>query len=739
MFKRFKSVLKSLWPLLIILGVYLLLVALFSYMTPPFEGPDEPQHFAYVEWLVDHNDFPPQGRASWETPVQQESSQPPLYYLLASIPARLVGIDNPRAQYRPNPHPFLGFPLLYPDNDNRAVHFPEDASPLRGGWLALYLSRGVTAVFGLLLIISVYGLARQVVPSQRPVAVTAALFVATIPQVVYLSGLVSNDIPVAAMSTLLLWMLARMVRKETGILLALGIGIIFGLAVLLKVSALLMAIPISLALLWLALFRQRSWRQIILTSVLIGLGALISAGWWFVRSWLLFGSPLGLETHDQAPWAINDPLLLGELGFRWVEVFRSFWLFFGWGTIKPRDEYYYIFFALLLIALAGLVIVVYQRRKSLRQRLDNNAAIFIILFMTLLANAIFLEIWMRRVLAPYGRLLYPAIGAVAILLVIGWRAIHPRLPIIPIALTLITSVVTPFLLIKPAYALPTFLTVEELAAPKSTNWTFGETSDQPIAELLSVTPLEEVITPDALLPVELCWRALAEVDKEYSVLVHVIGPHNALLSSRRTLPGLGRYPTTLWEPDAVWCDLVHLLVVAEDVPETLVYEIEVGLIDPETNERLPTFDAAGTLLGAAFAADVLIDIGDRESVQTIEGGEPFQLLDYEVAPEWQLGTINQLRLTWAIPEVLPTDYQLFVHLRDETTGETAAQADGPPLDGWYPTSRWVPDTSITDERSFSLPAEMVPGRYELVVGFYNLSSGQRYGREYPLGTLEVRP
>ena len=170
MSEQLRKALKSLWPLLIVLGIYLLLVTLFSWMTPPFEGPDEPQHYAYIEWLVEHNDFPPQGRASWDTPVQQESSQPPLYYLLASIPARLVGVTNPRAEYRPNPHPFLGFPLLYPDNDNRAIHYPQDASPLAGGWLALYLSRGVTASFGVLLIVSVYGLARQAVPGQRQVA-----------------------------------------------------------------------------------------------------------------------------------------------------------------------------------------------------------------------------------------------------------------------------------------------------------------------------------------------------------------------------------------------------------------------------------------------------------------------------------------------------------------------------------------------------------------------------------------
>ncbi len=739
MSEQLRKALKSLWPLLIVLGIYLLLVTLFSWMTPPFEGPDEPQHYAYIEWLVEHNDFPPQGRASWDTPVQQESSQPPLYYLLASIPARLVGVTNPRAEYRPNPHPFLGFPLLYPDNDNRAIHYPQDASPLAGGWLALYLSRGVTASFGVLLIVSVYGLARQAVPGQRQVAWLSAFLVATIPQVIYLSGLVSNDIPVAATSTMLLWMVAALIRKGDSKWLAVGIGIAAGLSVLLKASALLMAIPVGLALLWLGFSRQQAWLKIARSTFLVAIGALLTAGWWYVRSWIMFGSPLGLETHDQAPWAIIDPLLLGELGFRWIEVFRSFWLFFGWGTIKPRDEYYTIFLLLVFIALIGLAITIYRRWKSPRPRIDNTAAIFLILFTTLLVVAIFLEIWMRRVLAPYGRLMYPAIGAVALFLIIGWRAIHPKLPLIPLAITLMTSILSPFLLIKPAYALPQFLTGEEIAAISSTNWFFGQTPDQPIAELLSVTALEQTISPDALLPVELCWRAIAVPEQDYTMLVHLIGPENALVSSRRTIPGLGRYPTPIWQPGSAWCDLLHLLVLEEDVPGTLVYKIEVGMVDPESGERLPLFDAAGQEIGAAFAGDVLVDLSADDDAQSNASGESLALLDYALEPNWRPGEIKQLALTWAVSTPLATDYQVYVHLREAISGETVAQADGPPLDGWYPTSRWVPATRITDQRVFSLPADLAPGQYDLFVGFYDLASGERFGREYALETVEIQP
>ncbi len=115
------------------------------------------------------------------------------------------------------------------------------------------------------------------------------------------------------------------------------------------------------------------------------------------------------------------------------------------------------------------------------------------------------------------------------------------------------------------------------------------------------------------------------------------------------------------------------------------------------------------------------------------------LLDYQLDADWQLGQDHLLSLTWRIAEPLAQDYQLFVHLRDTETGETVAQADGPPLDGWYPTSRWLPNTIITDKRSFPLTADIEPGSYDLVVGFYDLAEGQRFGQEYFLETVEVRP
>jgi len=94
---------------------------------------------------------------------------------------------------------------------------------------------------------------------------------------------------------------------------------------------------------------------------------------------------------------------------------------------------------------------------------------------------------------------------------------------------------------------------------------------------------------------------------------------------------------------------------------------------------------------------------------------------------------------WLAAQRAAADLTLFIHLRQPGRDEPAAQADGPPLDGWYPTSWWEPGEQVTDPHHFLLPADMDTGRYQLVVGWYNPLNGKRAGSEWELGEIEVIP
>lgn len=732
------------WFLLFVVAGYLTLSLVYAAITPPFEGPDEPQHFAYIQWLVRTNSLPPQGDEAWETGIEQESSQPPFYYFIASLPARVVGLDDPEVVFRPNPN-FVGpIPRDFPDNDNRAIHYPGDVNRLAGGWLSFYLARGVSALFGGLLLIALYRLGRTIFPTRPRIPVLSTLLVAFLPQVIFLGGVVSNDIPVAALSTVSLWLLAGLLRHGFSKQRAVALGVAMGLATLTKVSAGILVVPVGLGLLWMWRSRGLDFRQLVAMALWVGIPALLVAGWWFARGWLLYGSPLGLETHDATDWAITQPENVDRAWKRWWEVFRSLWIWLGWGTVRPDYNVYYLLFALFVVALAGLGLSVWRRRQAGKSLLTEGTAPLFLLTTFLLGSAIFLEVWMHRVVAPYGRLLYPALAAIVILLVMGWSTIHRYLPLIPIAFLMGLSVLAPTEVLRPAYSHPQPLSEAEVdALGPSLNLLFGPAPEEAFAELVHVSVLERSVQNGDLIPVRVCWRTLDAAERDYTVLVHIVGPQNSLIANRRTYPGLGAYPTSIWQPGIVFCDRVQVKLWEVQQIEPMVYNVEVAMLDQRTDERVPIFDANGNPWESAFLAKVHAwseGKRDREPAALAEDGPPLQLVGSDV-PEytWRAGQPYAFTLRWAATTPVDRDYQVFVHLRDPQSGELVDQADGPPLGGWYPTSWWPIRETIVDERTFMLAEDVSPGEYELFVGFYDLASGQRFGDEYNLDTVTVEP
>jgi hypothetical protein len=732
------------WLLLAIIGLYLLLGVLYMWAIPPFEGPDEPQHVAYIRWLAEGKGFPPQGDVAWDTPIQQEAGQSPFYYLIASVPARAIDLESPEAKFRSNPYAFsiIGSRQLA-DNNNRAIHYATDARPLAGGWLALYSARAISLLFGILLLVSTYGLARQVAADDPKVAIAAALLVAVTPQVLFISSVASNDIPAAAFSALALWLLARMIRRGLSGGRALGVGVAYGMAILSKSSAAALGLAIAAALAWFFLSRRNSLWQTIRAGVWLILGTSLSAGWWLIRSWLLYGSPLGLTTHDLTPWAVTDPESLARFPMRWLEVFRSYWIALGWGTIRPDGEWLYItLLTLALAAMVGLTIAVVGAKERLGTRPAIRPILVVILLLAVVTVAISLEMWMRRVIAPYGRLMFPALAAITVLLTIGWYALDRRLPFVVGGTVLAVAVLSPFLLVKPAFELPEALLAEEVELlPSRLDVRFGSTPEEPVAILLSADAQARSVLAGENLPVKLCWRPVAQSEQAYAVLVHIVGPENSVVSSRRTFPGLGHFPTTHWEPDYVFCDLVYVSI-SKELPRTLVYRVEVAMLDHETGERMNVYGAGDEPLPGIFADSVrLVSLAEAPSLIAEEDGSTkiIELVDHEVDVAWRRGQVSELSLGWVTRVPLAEDYQVFVHLRDPASGEIVAQADGAPLGGWYPTSYWPINQIMLDERTFALADELAPGDYDLVVGFYDLSSLERVGNEYSLGVVEVEP
>jgi hypothetical protein len=100
-------------------------------------------------------------------------------------------------------------------------------------------------------------------------------------------------------------------------------------------------------------------------------------------------------------------------------------------------------------------------------------------------------------------------------------------------------------------------------------------------------------------------------------------------------------------------------------------------------------------------------------------GEIIQLDGYSLDISGESGL--NLTLFWQSKTIPPADYTLFVHLRNQD-GVTVAQRDGQPLNGAYPTSRWLPGETVVDPVVFPLPENLEAGTYDLLVGLYQLDT-----------------
>ncbi|MBP6016474.1 MAG: glycosyltransferase family 39 protein [Candidatus Promineofilum sp.] len=724
-------------PLWLILAAFVALSAVYVWAIPPLEGSDEFEHFAYVTWLIEQRAFPIQGEAGWLSPVRQESGQPPLYYWLASLPARLAGTQPP-VVFRPNPYFRYELDPVRPDNKNTALHYPADAG---GGWRGLYFARIVSMASGVLLIIAVYGLTDAVLPHRPGVALGAAAFTAFMPQVLFHSSHVSNDILAAAFATLALWQLARIVRFGGRSLRGLSLGAALGAAALVKVNTLVIGLPVALGLAWLWLGRDRGngragAAETVRTSAAAALGFGAVAGWWFLRSWRLYGSFLGLDTHCYQQLATCGPIgLVRPNPVAWRDTFRSFWAAFGLANIRPPDWVYWFFAALLGLAAAGLIWLLSRRQRARhgnRTAATDDAHLPVLLMLMAVAlagNLLLLYVWMQQILAAYGRLLFPSLGAIIVLLSAGLWELHPRLARWAWLLPCILAVAAPFWLIRPAYARPQFLDDARVIEKGSLGWRYGD-----VAELISVTPLARSAAAGETLPVEICWRPLERTETNYTVFLQAVGPAETIVADRYTYPGLGSYPTAIWEPGRAFCDVVPL-PIPPTLARTLLYRLSVGLLDDTTDQRLPVVDAAGNappFVGAVRLAAATL----APEEQPPPGDAAIRLAGAEFAPSWPAGSEQRIALRWFAAAAVPVDYTIFLHLRD-AAGQLVAQADGPPLADWYPTSGWSPGEWVVDDHSFTLPSTLSPGVYQLVAGLYDPLSGERMGEEQRLGTVEI--
>ena len=531
----------------LLLVARLLLGVAYSAAIPLGEAPDEADHYAYASYI---------GREH-RLPVGTEMTQgkhPPLYYLLAAGAAGWTGMDF--AFLRSNPD--VGFKPGAPPNF--FVHTILEGWPWRDGALAMHLARLVSVLAGLVLTAATYALGCTIWPGWRAGALAAAAFVAFLPEGLFVGGAVSNDMLAAALATLAL--LAGLRGK--GYFGAALAGVLVGLAVLTKASTATLGLVVVCSQLLAWRSRRRELGPALLGVLVTGSAAALVVAPWVVRNWLLYGDPLGwpvvLGTIDRRVVELG-PAEIAALARGWIV---SFWgKFGGAGHLVLPPAFYVVWAMLVLLAVTGWVAL--SVRPSRRRFGRTSNAGWVVLFgapvMTILAILSYSEVALGT---DQGRLLFPALGPIALLLVAGLAAWLPQRPKLlaggaAVGMAAIATLAL-FAGIVGPYSPPLEPRQGELAAATPVNQRFGSALEL-VAVGWSGTPPDQVT---------LYWQMQQPVGDDLRAELRVTDAAGNVVWGWKRSPGAGRFSTDRWPAGRIVADSYSL-------PADATGQVELGV------------------------------------------------------------------------------------------------------------------------------------------------------------------
>ncbi len=715
------------WSRLLLIA-YLLLGTIYSVATPIFEASDEVSHYAVVQHIADTGELPVQ-QLGVKTAWEQEGSQPPLYYLLVSPLAQLIDTRDAAERMYRNPHAAPGDPSL-DANRNLIIHSPAEDFPWRNTTLAVHLIRFLSIALGAGTIGLSYRIARRIFPDRLAIPIGTAALIAFNPMFLFISASVNNDNLTILLTSLALYLSVRCWDEPPGRLDHRGwgrrlvLGLVLGGAALSKISGLTL-LPIVALILTVRHLRERDWRGWLLSGVLLALPVLLIAGWWYVRNLQLYGELFGLETMVAiaGPRSRDLLALVAEFdGFRY-----AYWALFGAVNIVTFPLAYFIFDLFMLLAAIGCGLWFIRNRRS------DRFGLMLILTGYVLLVFVGVIRWTMMTPASQGRLMFPAIAAISLLLWLGWETIldfrhwHRAAGAVQVFWTLdfiklrwalpifmlIVAAIVPFRDIGPTYAGPSMISEKDL--PSDLKRLEVDYGDQ--LRLIGYRPSEPRARSDSV-EFTLYWQCLKPITADYSVFAIVYGRQLQEVGKRDAYPYHGLYATQHCEAGQVFADPYRMPIKTEGVERPVVLRAQIGLKDWAVHTEL-----APAAHGQPVPA-VMLEVGklapplqEHDSTPAYRVGDGLLLLAARIE---QRDGAPYLALTWQVTAAPPEDYTIFVHLLD-ANGLLMGQADGPPLSGAYPTSWWSPGEVVVDTRPLSLP----PEADRVTLGLYRLSDKTR--------------
>jgi hypothetical protein len=427
----------------------------WALITPAFQAPDEVDHFAYTQSLVERGVGPSQSAAS---PLGRWSSQENLALVDMSfdtdhqvgdtkmpwLPSQQAAYDAQAARTEPSKSDGGGY-------TTSAVHGPIYYLALAPAYIVaeggsifsqLTLMRFTSALIGALTVLFTFLLTRELAPGRPWLAVLAALLVTYEPMYGFISGVVNNDVGVNAGAAALELLLIRMLRR--GITIPWGAltgGLLIALPIIKGTGLSLYPVAglVFLATLW----RHHSRAQLV-AWVALAIGALcvgeISAHLFSLLQAQSAVTGSTVISHNAS--AVSGPLhdIPGYLSYLWqallprlsfltphfppgpapfyVILIQRGWGAFGWYDVFfPGWVYSVIEDATWAVVAFAAISVVREWRWLRSHWLETLALLAMPVCVIAGFEAAYYTPGVRPLIAEFGRYAFPAIGPLAVLVV----------------------------------------------------------------------------------------------------------------------------------------------------------------------------------------------------------------------------------------------------------------------------------------------------------------------------------
>jgi Dolichyl-phosphate-mannose-protein mannosyltransferase len=518
---------------------FVLLASLYNVTTPAFEAPDEVGHFYNIYYILTTHSLPNQFSGN-----SGEANQPPLYYWLAGIGASLADVQDNTGVFRLNPQ-FMGA-----GNGgmqvNAGLHGSGDTFPYQGQALALHLARLVSSLMGAGTVVLIFVLAAEMFPEHQAVAWLAAGLAALDPQFLFINASVNNDNLLTLLSAAAWVALYKILKDPEQKPKWWVAGILFALAVLTKLNAVVIALVAGVILLMCAR-RLGSVRYFFANLGRFSAPFFFIDGWWLVRNQILYGDPLGWMVYAKINSATTrqSPLTLIDIGkFLGVQL-KSFFGAFGWQNVWAPDGYFLLIGVILALGLTGLIVYLLRKDEAHQHRREF---LFLTLIILVQEAVQFGFILMRDQSLYQGRYLFPMIGPVMILIGFGWLQWLPRHAKIVtaslLAILLAAAIYMPLQVIRPAYP--------SVFLPKWRLNFVAHRVDENIAGEVSLRAYQLNTQPGGSNgDLVLYWTPVQVPVENFSVSVRIYDPSGRLIVEKTHVPGEKdqQPPETWWYQD----------------------------------------------------------------------------------------------------------------------------------------------------------------------------------------------